>query len=61
MLTGGVSALVAGLVVRAAMGPAHAPLRTAVGVVAAVLLVSVLARPDRVRRGPRGPRSRRTA
>ncbi|WP_162824309.1 hypothetical protein [Peterkaempfera bronchialis] len=55
------SALVAGLVVRAAMGPAHAPLRTAVGVVAAVLLVSVLARPDRVRRGPRGPRSRRTA
>jgi hypothetical protein len=55
VLTGGVSAVVAGLVARAALGPHHTALRTALGMVTAALLVSVLARPDRVGRGTRRP------
>ncbi|WP_055587456.1 hypothetical protein [Peterkaempfera griseoplana] len=49
VLTGGVAAVVAGLVARAALGPHHTALPAGVGAVTAGLLVSVLARPDRVR------------
>ncbi|MCD0485645.1 hypothetical protein LO771_25460 [Streptacidiphilus sp. ASG 303] len=61
VLTGAVSALVAGLVTRAALGSEHPALSTGVGVVTAGLLVSVLARPDRVRRGRGGPQGHRPA
>ncbi|MFJ6212866.1 hypothetical protein ACIQGZ_05965 [Streptomyces sp. NPDC092296] len=46
--TGAAAALVAGLVARATLGAGHTLLQTALGAVTAALLVSVLARPDRV-------------
>lgn len=55
VLTGGVSALVAGLVARAALGPHHAALGTAAGLVTSALLVSVLARPDQAGQGGHRP------
>ncbi|WP_377269527.1 hypothetical protein [Peterkaempfera sp. SMS 1(5)a] len=62
VLTGGVAAVVAGLVARAALGSHHSALPTGVGAVTAALLVSVLARPDRVRPDRRSRRhSRRPA